>query len=368
MLNLGYLYAVGQGVEQDYSQARGWYILAAKAGDKSAVANLKSMDARNLGLPAKTPSLWSKATVKPNPITPTPPVTVATTNLPKVISPKPVDIAPKTVKPVTRTTKAVAARDIVEPINKHKSAEILARTEIKAPSKPLKVRKIAEVQYPTEIKEHTEIKELSKVVKQTVVSQPTPETKRPLFEIVKEVETAELVKKPVDTKNVITNNSTAKSVPTLNTVQVASANGLPKLPQSQSDLKMPLPLILIFLVICLLLLFPWLKKNYGERRMKEKFIWMFLHEREKHLKDAFGYYSNDGLIPLERKGSWDKTISNLVTEYSAELSLTKRTGSKYARRIMDSQTDFPSENQVEPVSLVDILNKKISKKVAQKKI
>jgi TPR repeat protein len=45
MVNLGSMYQNGLGVPKDLAQARKWYEMAAAAGDESAKASLKQLDA-----------------------------------------------------------------------------------------------------------------------------------------------------------------------------------------------------------------------------------------------------------------------------------------------------------------------------------
>ena len=50
LINLGFLYFAGQGVEADFVKAREFYEIAAKRGSDDAVKNLRMMDARGLGI------------------------------------------------------------------------------------------------------------------------------------------------------------------------------------------------------------------------------------------------------------------------------------------------------------------------------
>ena len=49
--NLGYLYYLGKGVEQDYAEAAKWYRKAADQGHKSALYNLGFLYKNGLGVP-----------------------------------------------------------------------------------------------------------------------------------------------------------------------------------------------------------------------------------------------------------------------------------------------------------------------------
>ncbi len=50
LLNLGYIYFTGQGVQPDFAKARAFYEIAAKRGSEDAKENIRMMDARGLGL------------------------------------------------------------------------------------------------------------------------------------------------------------------------------------------------------------------------------------------------------------------------------------------------------------------------------
>lgn len=120
LLNLGYLYFTGQGVQPDYVKAREYYEIAAKRGSEDAKENIKMMDARGLGLLPSTDSNIPntvqsplKEAISTTDLTPNKPEAQFLEDTPSAaVSPEPLIMSPKQnthiteLKPNASTTRS----------------------------------------------------------------------------------------------------------------------------------------------------------------------------------------------------------------------------------------------------------------------